>query len=197
MDDNRFKLFSRLGALLVILLFVALFLGRSVSFSFGDFFSANIGGGNNEKNQVVNDGQDEEPTEAPTKEPTEEPTLVPTEPGVMVEIVSPGEGETVGRELTVTGTWENVPDDLVVWVYVFSPAAGEYVLTIAERLDDGTWTAEVLAGSKGASNSGKGFEVGVVLVTQGAAQNIIENDGTLPVLPLGTQIYDEVLVTRE
>ncbi len=154
MDENRFKLFSRFGALMVILLFVALLLGRTVSFSFGDFFSADIGGGNDEKNQVVEGGQDEEPTDEPTEEPTEEPTLVPTEPGVMVEIVSPGEGETVGRELTVTGTWENVPDDLVVWVYVFSPVAGEYVLTIVERLVGGPGTAETLVGAKGASNCG-------------------------------------------
>lgn len=194
MDDNRVKLLSRVGIFIVIIFILALVLGRSVSFSIGDIFSADIGADNGTEN--LRDG-DDIATEVPDDDPTEEPTPEPTEAVVVVEIIVPGEGETVARELTLGGTAVNVPDDLAVWVYVYSAGDGVYMLTVAERLDDGSWTAEVLVGAKGNSDSGSSFRVGVVLADDAAVKSILDNYEELPVLPGGVELMDEIVVVRE
>lgn len=197
MDDNRVKLLSRVGIFIVIVFILALVLGRSVSFSIGDIFSADIGA--NDGNDMTEDasGDVKSPTEEPEDDPTEIPTSEPTEAVVVVEIIVPGEGETVARELTLGGTAVNVPDDLAVWVYVYSAGDGVYMLTVAERLDDGSWTAEVLVGAKGNSDSGSSFRVGVVLADDAAVKSILDNYEELPVLPGGVELMDEIVVVRE
>ena len=152
----------------------------------------------------ISPGMDELPTGTAIYD---KPTVI-RNPSTRVTITFPLNNANVGRNCTVQGTSNDVPDGQVIWVYVYQPYRpnGEQYNPMQKTPithQNGDWSAFATFGAP--DEDGKEFQIIAILANQAAQDEINvynangEQTGIYPAtasLPIGAVEYDRVIVTR-
>ncbi len=128
------------------------------------------------------------------------PPPPPDDPSVA--FTSPEDGAQVGREVTMRGTWKNVPADQLIWIVglggdnLFYPQDGP-----VGRQANGEWQSPIIyvVGEDESTSVGSSFNYKVIVIPASAADQFRQlrsgYDGTSE-LPPGTVVHDSITVTR-
>jgi hypothetical protein len=126
------------------------------------------------------------------------PTTTPTAKGT---ITYPLANSSVSREETLTGTFQDLPEDAGLWIFVYIPSIGRYYPQSMPVTPDGngTWSFYTFIG--GPNDAGLDFELVLVLADPAATQALLDYQAAqpgagIPSLPAGAAELDRVPVTR-
>ncbi len=130
----------------------------------------------------------------------------PASPLPSAKITYPLDGSTIGRNVTVQGTSQNLPGEQVIWVIVYVHSVNLYypMSECAVTQTNGNWECFTTLGIQ--NDTGTKFDIIAVFANQTAQQTIsnylieAKNRQSYPGLeglPLGTSVQDKITITRD
>lgn len=115
-----------------------------------------------------------------------------------LEIIKPAKNSDVERVVDFTGTYNNLPENSSIQLYVYAPSAKKYYCHPATSKNNGNWSVNnVNIGTNGSTDSKRTYEVSVLVLdeTKTALQAcpVYSEVSTLPSNPV---TKDTIFVTR-
>lgn len=118
-------------------------------------------------------------------------------PAPQLTITQPPEQARVPRAVIISGSFQNLPPGMHMWLYVYAPVAEKYYLDKIVLADQtrGIWEVQnVTIGSE--DDFGASFRIGVILANA-TANAELEAQSERTELPDGVQTFHEITVIRE